>query len=127
MVVNTLTAITGDITSGLHYIRRIEPTLPEILRKLLLYEETSQKEALRRKHLKRLMFTPLNTTSSQQAEKMWTDRKHDYERVFQTKPFPFLIEEFHELVGCLPQSLRRHADKLQEPEHFHPGFLIPRF
>ena len=109
---DTLTAITGDITSGLH--RRIEPTLPEILRKLLLYEETSQKEALRRKHLKRVLFQPLNTTSSQQAEKMWTDRKHDYERVFQTKPFPFIIEEFHELVGCLPQSLRRHADKLQE-------------
>jgi hypothetical protein len=70
---DTLTAITGDITSVLH--RRIEPTLPEILRKLLLYEETSQKDALRRKHLKRVMFQPLNTTSSQQAEKMWTDRK----------------------------------------------------
>ena len=116
---DTLTAITGDITSVLH--RRIEPTLPEILRKLLLYEETSQKEALRRKHLKRVMFQPLNTTSSQQAEKMWTDRKHDYERVFQTKAFPFIIEEFHELVGCLPQTLRRHADKLQEYYALH-GF-----
>jgi hypothetical protein len=44
---DTLTgkAITGDITSGLH--RRIDPTLMEILRQLLLYEETEWKHAVR--------------------------------------------------------------------------------
>ena len=109
---DTLTSITGDITSGLH--RQIDPTLVEILCKLLLYEETEQKEALRRKFLKREMFQPLHTTSLQQAEKMWGDRKQMHQLVFQTPAFPFLIEEFHELVRCLSQSFKQHADKLQE-------------
>ena len=51
---DTLRAITGDITSGLH--RSIDPTLMEIVRKLLLYEETEWKHALRRQYLRRSMF-----------------------------------------------------------------------
>jgi hypothetical protein len=86
----------------------------EIVRKLLLYEETEWKHALRRQYLKRSMFQPLNTTSTQQAEKIWQNRKQQYEIVFQTSAFPLIVEELHELVRCLPQSLRQHADKLQE-------------
>jgi hypothetical protein len=109
---DTLKAITGDITSGLH--RRIDPTLMEILRKLLLYEETDWKHSLRRQYLKQTMFQPLNTNSTQQAEKIWTERKQLHDIVFQTPAFPFIIEEYKELIRCLPQSLRQHADKLQE-------------
>ena len=109
---DTLRAITGDITSGLH--RQIDPTLLEILHKLLMYEETDWKHALRRQHLKRTLFQPLNTNSTQQAEKIWTERKRLYEIVFPTSAFPFIIEEYSELVGCLPPSLRQHADTLQE-------------
>ena len=116
---DTFKAITGDITSGMH--RSVDPTLMEIIRKLLLYEETEWKHALRRQYLKRSMFQPLNTTSTQQAEKIWQNRKQQYEIVFQNLAFPFLVEEIHELVRCLPQSLRRHADKLQEYYALH-GF-----
>ncbi len=62
-----------------------------------------------------------NTISTQQAEKIWQNRKQQYEIVFQNLAFPFLVEEIHELVRCLPQSLRRHADKLQEYYALH-GF-----
>ena len=109
---DTLRAITGDITSGLH--RQIDPTLLEILHKLLMYEETEWKHALRRQHLKRTLFQPLDTNSTQQAENMWKERKRLYGIVFQTPAFPFIIEEFKELIGCLPPSLRQHADTLQE-------------
>jgi len=88
-------------------------TLMEIIRKLLLYEETEWKHALRRQYLKRSMFQPLYTTSTQQAEKIWQNRKQLYEIVFQTSAFPFMVEELHELVRCLPRSLRQHAGTLQ--------------
>jgi hypothetical protein len=71
---------------------------------------TGSMRTLRRQHLKRTLFQPLDTNSTQQAEKTWNERKRLYEIVFQNPAFPFIIEEFNELIGCLPPSLRQHAD-----------------
>jgi hypothetical protein len=69
----TLQAITGSVTSGLY--RRIEPTLMEIIRLLMMYEDTEERVSLRRKYIKEELRKPIRTQSVHQALQKWIDRK----------------------------------------------------
>ena len=72
----TLQAITGSVTSGLR--RRLDPTLMEIVRLLMMYEDTEERESLRRKYIKEQLGRPISTHSVHQALQEWIERKQAY-------------------------------------------------
>jgi hypothetical protein len=108
----TLQAITGSVTSGLY--RRIDPTLMEIVRLLMMYEDTEERESLRRKYIKEQFIRPISTQSVHQALQEWIERKQAHADILHQPAYHSVPEEITALHACLPPSLRPYLSDLKK-------------
>ena len=86
---------------------------------MLLYEDSDQRHAIRRKYLTRQLEAPLQTTSLQLAQKQWTNRLLIFLRVFGHEAFLSINDELTQLMSVLPRSFAQFASTLQSFYAFH--------